>query len=369
MIKSANRPVSGERLPCLDGWRALAIALVLIQHSYPQPGWPIALSWWPLSTIGGVGVRFFFVISGFLITWLMLNEQSRTGKVSLKMFYVRRCLRILPVYFMFLATVGLFQSIGGYHVSINHWLKCLTFTVNYGGAHSPVGHLWSLGVEEQFYLLWPPLAVWAGVRNRKRLTSMLLIPIVVCPLLRWYGGLLDHSSPLREIALYKHAFPTIADGLSIGCLGGIAWKYYESHLHKALCRWRYPLVTAACLGIVAPVVFWLVPQLRHFQALQDTLQCGGFLILLLSSLAAPKHFLFRPLSWGPVAYVGVISYSLYLWMAMFEFPPSGLVVGWLQGFPGWLVGATGMAMLSYHFLEKPLLAKKAALLRWFGSEP
>ena len=108
MPKAAN----SHKLPSLDGWRAVSIALVLLQHSSFAAGFPAmldsALSGFKANGIepGSLGVRFFFVISGFLITWLLLQEQAKHGSISLKHFYLRRALRILPVYFFYLFVLG-----------------------------------------------------------------------------------------------------------------------------------------------------------------------------------------------------------------------------------------------------------------------
>src|SRR3954467_5480457 len=92
------------RLPSLDGWRAVAIALVVLSHFEAARGFP-APSWWSLAFQGNLGVRMFFVISGLLITYLLLIEADRSGRVSLRAFYMRRALRILPVYFLYLGVV------------------------------------------------------------------------------------------------------------------------------------------------------------------------------------------------------------------------------------------------------------------------
>jgi peptidoglycan/LPS O-acetylase OafA/YrhL len=158
MTKTGNQ----KKLPSLDGWRAVSIALVLIAHSKYAAGFPAmlgsALDGFNANGIapGSLGVRFFFVISGFLITWLLLQEQAKHGVISLKHFYLRRALRILPVYFLYLFVLGFLTH---YSQPASDWLTNLTFTTNYFWPPEPTAHLWSLGVEEQFYLLWPGLLV------------------------------------------------------------------------------------------------------------------------------------------------------------------------------------------------------------------
>ena len=99
---------------------------------------------------GNLGVRFFFIISGFLITWLMILENDRIGRVNLSQFYIRRALRILPVYFAFMLVLACLQYFTPYAQSAAAWAGNLTFTTNFVGCHWPSAHLWTLAVEEQF---------------------------------------------------------------------------------------------------------------------------------------------------------------------------------------------------------------------------
>jgi len=140
-------PRSVKRIPSLDGLRALSILLVVIGHWAGTYGFPVALSY------AFLGVRIFFVISGYLITTLLLQERSQTTTISLSEFYVRRAYRILPAATVFLATMLITrrQELTWYHAAM---------AVLYLADFDPTrpmffGHLWSLSVEEQFYLLWP----------------------------------------------------------------------------------------------------------------------------------------------------------------------------------------------------------------------
>ncbi len=148
-----------RRFPALDGLRAIAAVLVVFFH-YGGPDW---LQGW-------AGVQMFFVLSGFLITTLMLREERGSGRISLKEFYLRRSFRILPVYFVvLLATVvgavaaGTFMS-NGTGPALKYFL---TFTNEFAGA-SPYGQSWSLGIEQKFYLVWPLVAIALGTVVLKR---------------------------------------------------------------------------------------------------------------------------------------------------------------------------------------------------------
>lgn len=357
-----------DRLASLDGWRAISIGLVLVQHSYAQPGWPEILNWWPLKAIGGVGVRFFFVISGFLITYLMLREIQKTGRVSLKSFYVRRSLRILPVYFSFLFCVALVQGFGTLFIPWREWLYALTFTVNFGGANVPLGHLWTLGVEEQFYLLWPLVVGLFCLIRTQRLVICLMIPVLLCPMLRFAADHIVFTQPLIAALMKGHSFFTLCDGLAIGCLGAVGYFDAKPQVEKYLLR--RPCVTyfTGCILIILPTAFWAIHSLKSLQFLQDTLQCSGFLLLLLHSILKPEWVPYRILNFRPVVYIGMLSYSLYLWHGLFDMAPNlwPFPMDWLHGFPNWLIGVFAAGILSYHFIEQPLLRKKGVLLQKLG---
>ncbi|MEI6078838.1 MAG: acyltransferase [Verrucomicrobiota bacterium] len=160
------------KLPSLDGWRAVSIALVLLLHSSYTSGFPSKLDRIINGFDAGVlGVRFFFVISGFLITCLLLREHAETSVISLKHFYARRALRILPVYFFYLVVLGFLTR---YSQAPSAWLANLTFTTNFFPTPFATTHFWSLAVEEQFYFLWP----WSLVvvlNQRKGCSNLLKI--------------------------------------------------------------------------------------------------------------------------------------------------------------------------------------------------
>jgi peptidoglycan/LPS O-acetylase OafA/YrhL len=185
-MKRSSKPMFNSRLPSLDGWRAISIILVLGAHSSVAFGFPKSLdSLFNWSFDGRLGVRFFFVISGFLITWLMLVEKAKTGRVNLRHFYVRRALRILPVYAAFLATLGLIQINSSYHQNAVQWIGNLTFITDFAVAQWTNGHLWSLAVEEQFYVLWPCLfTLWLMHHNTRVSLIALLVPISAAPVFR-----------------------------------------------------------------------------------------------------------------------------------------------------------------------------------------
>ena len=137
---------SPTRIPSLDGWRALSIAIVMLSHFEFATGFPseLAHSWGRLFQ-GDLGVRIFFVISGFLITYLLLLEAERDGRPSLTQFYARRVLRIFPVYYLFVGVLAVLTAAGLYSDNWSTWLATLTFTRDIvGRGSSATTHFWSL---------------------------------------------------------------------------------------------------------------------------------------------------------------------------------------------------------------------------------
>jgi peptidoglycan/LPS O-acetylase OafA/YrhL len=141
-----------SRIPSLDGLRALSISLVLVAHFAYSMGFPVHHTWWT-DDYAHYGVRIFFVISGFLITSLLIREREQTGTISLKQFYIRRAYRLLPAAYVYLVVITIV-----FHESLQYKYVVVAYMYLTSYAlHSPwvLIHLWSLSVEEQFYFLWP----------------------------------------------------------------------------------------------------------------------------------------------------------------------------------------------------------------------
>ena len=197
-----------RRIPSLDGLRAVAILMVCLSHLAQTKGSPIH----NFSSFGNLGVRIFFVISGMLITRLLLDELHRDGSISLKGFYFRRTLRIFPAMWFYMGVVLLLEAAGVLSLLPKDALHAFTYTVNYDQHRSwYIGHLWSLSVEEQFYLLWP-MAIWLGGARVAMRTA--IASVILAPLLRLVLILSVPGAPILEW------FPTTCDALATGCLFG-----------------------------------------------------------------------------------------------------------------------------------------------------
>ncbi len=361
-VPAARKSVgSAGRLPSLDGWRAVSILLVLGDHSRLVSGFPQSGSRLFSSIFdGNLGVRFFFVISGFLITHLLLRESQRNGRISLGDFYIRRALRILPVYYVFLTAVLALSIFGDFHQALSTWAANLTFTTNFFARTWTTGHLWSLAVEEQFYLIWPICLVLAGGRKSGVLLYWILaLPVALAPVCR----IVSHKhlvSGLLEPLFSTYSFLNYFDSLALGCLAALLWARHERKI--AVWFWCRPLSSCCVAGLLV-----LVPQALSLGSLKwyltvplvPTLQAIGFSLLLLASISIPKHF--KPLNWAIVRHIGILSYSIYIWQQPFCGDPSvfGLSSAPWISFPGWLLPVFLIAGLSYFGLEKPMMNLRA----------
>src|SRR5271170_4544592 len=158
-----------KRLSGLDGIRAISITLVLVFHLTASAG----LRPWEA---GAFGVDIFFVLSGFLITWLICGEEAETATISLRAFYTRRALRILPPAITYLAALVILARFGWGSISLSDITHCLLFVRNLFGGAVTTAHYWTLSVEEQFYLLWPIAMVLLRTnRTRLKIASLLVL--------------------------------------------------------------------------------------------------------------------------------------------------------------------------------------------------
>jgi peptidoglycan/LPS O-acetylase OafA/YrhL len=330
-------PIATTRIPSLDGLRAVSILLVLLGHVGGTRGLPrLNLG---VGDYAHLGVIVFFVISGFLITGLLLSETAKSGRVSLKLFYARRALRLFPACYAYIGCVSVLSLAGIVPLRALDFWHAVTYTINHVTKPSwVVGHLWSLSLEEQFYLLWPcafvalqPLrAPWAAA------TVVLLAP--VARIAAWFIG-----DPYRDLEL----FPLVADSLAVGCLLAMMSGWLEGQ------KWYLQLFRPACsLGILAIIL--LTNRHRSYAPVWifgTSVINIGLAILVHRSVYSSGDWVGRMLNWRPIAFVGVLSYSLYLWQQLFLNRNSS---AWVNAFPQNLALAFAAALGSYLLLEQPL---------------
>ncbi|HEY3811246.1 MAG TPA: acyltransferase [Acidimicrobiales bacterium] len=354
-------PGPPERLPFLDGVRALAVLAVLAYHS-GLPG---------LRVGGSFGVDAFFVLSGFLITSLLLEETRTRGTIGLVAFWGRRARRLFPalavmlvavdVYVTFAAPPGLYSGFRQDAFSVVAYFSNWHF-INVGSdyfaassSQSLLTHTWSLAIEEQFYVAWPLLVLVLTRRRPLRGTRALLAVSAGGALVSaaWMAYLYRAgASPSR---LY-YGTDTHAQSLLVGA--ALAAALSQRPLRLESRRWATAIGVSGAVAAVG--IGWMVTHVGSGSGFADQ---GGFLCfavlmagLLLSVLAQPAGMLARVLSIRPLVYIGTISYGMYLWY----FPLFDVITRahtGLRGYPLFAVRATAdvaAAVASFYLVERPV---------------
>ena len=358
-------------LPGLDGLRALAVIAVVLYH--------LDLPWIP----GGfLGVDVFFVLSGFLITTLVLEEVERTGRLSYRRFYLRRARRLLPALGLLLLTVSaasllflreelteLRGDVVAALLYVSNWWYIVADQsyFEFTGRPPLLQHLWSLAVEEQFYLVWPAVVVMAMATGRRRVRRVALVLAIASTvwmaLLSLRSGFPVPNDPSRVY----YGTDTHAMGLLVGAALATVWAPWRRWSPGAswLSRTRIPQPSAAVVIDVAGVlgllgVGWFFLRVGEFS---DFLYRGGFLVLAvltvlgLAALANPAGVLGQIMAVQPLRYIGERSYGIYLWhwpvfmvtRPGFELPFDGAPAVLLR------VGITLLlAEASYRLVEMPI---------------
>ena len=355
-----DRYLATTRFGSLDGLRFVCIAAVLWHHA---PVWHGPAGASVLATRGFLGVDFFFVISGFLITTLLVRERPRGGRFSLRGFYWRRALRILPVY------VLVVTAIAAYYVVVRgetRYLELLPFYYlflsNFLVEHVPMlAPTWSLSVEEQFYLLWP-LAL--GALPPRALLWVLpalvaLNVVAVTGALRPLGVAPVEAGPLR-FALFNATYAPILMGawLALALDGARGHALLAPLLGR---RWS-PAAAFAALGAL------LVVLPRDLVGLPNLLVHASMTLALATVVLREDHVLRPVLAWRPIARVGEVSYGIYLYHLIALFAATrameavGLGAAGDGGAWGWALLAAysalsvAIAEASFRLYESPFLA-------------
>jgi peptidoglycan/LPS O-acetylase OafA/YrhL len=340
-----RQPHAGRRIPTLDGMRAVSIALVLLGHLAGTKNFPWLLG--PLGEFASFGVRIFFVISGFLITDLLLRERAERGEISLPRFYLRRVFRIFPAAYVFIGGLALCGGLlSQIKLNPHDLLFAATYTANFSLHRSwYVGHLWSLSVEEQFYLLWPAALALLGVTRSLKVATVVIAVSPVVRILTWYLAP-DWRDRIDQV------FPTIADPLAVGCCLAIQRNWlWERVWYRRLLEspWMLaiPLVAlAANLTGVYPLFSFVVAEpIMNF----------GIAMTLDYCMRHATSPVGRLLDLRPIVFVGVLSYSLYLWQQPFLNRDGS---AFWNTFPVNLLLACSFALASYTLVERPFLRLK-----------
>lgn len=346
-----------RHLPVLDGLRAVAVLLVLWCHvpsGIPDyPAWLGVAHW--LVGPGGLGVEIFFVLSGFLITRILLAERERAAPV--RWFLLRRMLRIFPIYYLLLLILLPFRPLDELGWCAVYLANLRSITSSMSG---PLEHTWSLCIEEHFYLLWPLVVAFAPLRWARRTLSWFVIPgavvgaVVVGQLVTNDGGALTivaHGSPFRFASL------------GAGCLVAFAEPWFTA-APRRLLRLGLALLGAAMLIHPHLVLLlgptwsgtgeWVPRTYAPVIGLVHSAVLGTGILLVTLHAQATRRSPLRALAWSPLRAIGRISYALYLYHL-----PIYYVTVRVHPTPAWAALAIALtfaaATVSYFAIERPIL--------------
>ncbi len=348
-FNSATQTATTRSIPSLDGLRALAIALVLLAHCAEGMVGNLHLGQY-LFELGQVGVSLFYVISGFLITFLLEKEKTSTDSISLKEFYLRRAFRIFPPFYVYIAVV-LSLSFMGIRQRWQNIVAAVTYTWNYiPSAHGGLlAHTSTLSMEEQFYLFWPFCLKFMSMSRVRKLALWL---IVLAPFSRVATYLLCPAMVANgKVSGMLH---TRVDTLMFGCLLALIWR--TTRFAERTHRWLH----ASTFHVAWVAAFIALPLLavfagESFRFVYLTLSGITMSWLLVYVVRKPLSVPGRILNARPVKYIGVTSYSLYLYQQIF----TGAM---MRYFPFNLMAMCAATACSYYLIERPSLRLRDRIL-------
>jgi peptidoglycan/LPS O-acetylase OafA/YrhL len=369
-MQSPPRRRRSGYLPGLDGLRAIAILGVLMTHDLPWTLFGHSNVGW--KGLGGGGVNLFFAISGFLISWRLLEDEQKLGRIHLGAFYVRRLFRIQPASWCYLTVVAILFVTGELPVDWHYWFSAFFGYANFLittksplGASAFLGHFWTLAVEEHFYILISLFLLSVRKHRAVSLAILLLVLITVQRSLQSHNHFDPDLSPRRT---YWNIQFLLAPALLAVLLRREAIRTWAT---------RYLTPRAAMLF---GVVFLGTRTVKHFllnaaPGAWHQLRITGILVfnmewlfygcglLIVAVILHPQSFTTRALELSPLRFFGRISYSIYLWHLLFFGPvffighgtfPSQLLMA-LSARPWKYLASFVLAVASYYLLEKPFI--------------
>jgi peptidoglycan/LPS O-acetylase OafA/YrhL len=350
-----------RHIPALDGLRGIAILTVMVYHLEK-----LAPDFHEVTKGGFLGVDIFFVLSGFLITSILLKEHGKTGKINLKNFYLRRLFRLIPAYWLFLSVLYVFgayllppQESALIYSNYNFPIAFFYFT-NWnraaadGGVAGNLDHTWSLSIEEQFYIIWSLVLFFAFTEKRSRRAIFTLTLASVALIIFWR---MARALTGTTADILYYSTDTRIDALLIGCAASMVymWKLIPASFFRSV---YFDLIALAAY-ITAALVFF--NSSYHDVSLYTahlplfTTATAIIILWLMTREKTPVHFLLenKILQW-----VGKISYGLYLWhYLMYEFSKKTFSAVEVQIVAG-LALAFAVSALSYYLVELPFLKIK-----------
>ena len=332
------------RIRELDGWRGISILAVIFGHCWVyrfsaatehSPKFLMHFAW----HIGDSGVCIFFVISGFVITRLLLSEERRNGSISIRSFYTRRFFRIIPVFYLLLFVVSVLNLLHVISSGLSPTLAAALFLRNtrLGWPDWFTGHTWSLAVEEQFYLCFPLFLLLTKPRHRPRWMGCTLVIFLLWSFLAQYAGLTG--------------FFLGSAILGFSCINvGVLLALFEPEARK-LAALLHPAAALLTGIFVFYPPFPTVPLGSAIYALLLPFLIAATLMYTI----ARKGWAASILNSGPMQWVGLVSYSAYLWQQLFTAPQQSYASSWggaMLRFPLLLIP---IVAASYYYVERPCI--------------
>ncbi len=360
-----SRTDAARQWPAFDGVRAIAVLAVVAFHAtYPS-----------FIKGGYVGVDVFFVLSGFLITWLLTSEHDQLNAISYPKFYARRALRLFPALAALIVASLILVEIdhaaliqGGRHETLVGIPFVIFYVGNwniaFGATLGLLGITWTLAIEEQYYLLWPlTLSALLKRIDRRRIAALLVAVALAEEIVRYIAGL---SNDIYFNLWFDKATVTHSDGLLLGSALALMWTTRATWKIWPTIERRANEVGMAGAVLVALAIVIGKPDL-HTTYIWETVAAWGTVLLVMSLVALPTGWISRTLALTPLQWIGKRSYGMYIW----HFPIIILVLSWnlphkhlhFTRFALEIVITFVVTALSYKFIEQPFLRRKARFAR------
>lgn len=331
-----------RRIPSLDGLRAVGLICVLTSHTLHSTSKGLGVFY--VEAEGHLSMAVFFCISGYLITGQLLRSEAATGSIDLRAYFTRRFFRIIPPYYLFILTT---TALG--LVSWRGALASATFSYSHWNATWCYAHLWSLVVEEQFYLLWPLLLVIFG---KRRAVKIGLVLIALAPLFR----VAQYELTTNWRWMVDRALHTRIDALMSGCCMALLEHHekFETFARRILTP-AGAVVSALFVAVVSPAMWFRFGSAYRYTIGMslETLVIAALVLYLVRNSNGPVG---KVLNSRPVVHLGLISYGVYLWQQIFLIPGGTVVFNTsadrlIRTFPLNVIVAILVGELSYWTIE------------------
>jgi peptidoglycan/LPS O-acetylase OafA/YrhL len=360
----------GGRIPALDGIRAFGVITVAVFHLFVFAAHPPG--WVPVGAF--LCLDMFFVLSGFLITSILIDERDRRGSFSLRNFYRRRALRLLPALVAMLAFAGAVAAIWRSQIFSRATLEAIPWVLFYAGNwrivfnSSPlelgaINQTWSLAVEEQFYILWPILLllILRLFSNRMRIAVGLFV-LALCDMIYRYLSITQLHTPLAYVYVRSD---THFDGIIMGC--SLAFYVAASREGSPKSPRFHQVVSVVTVVCVAALIVMVMRENKltasgQWFGIPTAVICTS--VMVFNLVTQPVRALAWALELRPLVWIGKRSYGIYLWQYTIEISVGGIrhsAIGTYEWDMLLLLAGFGAGALSYKYLESPFLRRKVPL--------